>query len=135
MTDKDIVKAAECCSLNKTSCPSQCPFSGQSEGLLSCLTEFAKFIAEKSKQPEENICDLQTITDNLIAAAKMVKQKAKRETPMQVCAINSNGKMLYRCPNCKAQITVSSQTAYCDCCGQKLTFGGASNENGTGTRI
>jgi hypothetical protein len=98
------------------------------KGIDSCFAKFCNFIIEKSKQPEENICDLQTITDNLIAAAKMVKQKTKRETPMQVCAINSNGKMLYRCPNCKAQITVSTQTAYCDCCGQKLSFGGNNNE-------
>lgn len=133
MTDKDIVKAAECC-LHRRSicfCPSECPFfdlATRCGGMLFCMAKFCKFIIWKSKQPEENICDLQTITDNLIAAAKMVKQKTKRETPMQVCAINSNGKMLYNCPNCKARITVSSQTAYCDCCGQKLSFGGNNNE-------
>ena len=128
MTDKDIIRAAECCLLNKICCPSECPFSGQSKDLPSCLAKFCEFIIEKSKQPKENICDLQTITDDLIAAAKMVKQKTKRETPMQVCAINSNGKMLYSCPNCKAQLAVWSQTAYCDCCGQKLSFGGNNNE-------
>ena len=128
MTDKDIVEAAKCCQFNNNYCSSECPFSGLPRGIYSCLAKFCNFIIEKSKQPEENICDLQTITDNLIAAAKMVKQKTKRETPMQVCAINSNGKMLYRCPNCKAQITVSTQTAYCDCCGQKLSFGGNNNE-------
>ena len=129
MTDKDIIRAAKCCLLNKTSCPSECPFGSSPNGLLSCLTNFCEFIIEKSKQSEENICDLQTITDDLIAAAKMVKQKTKRETPMQVHAIkSSNGKMLYNCPNCKARITVSSQTAYCDCCGQKLSFGGNNNE-------
>lgn len=130
MTDKDIVKAAECC-LHRTNtcyCPFECPFNYNSCDIVPCLTKFCEFIIEKSKQPEENICDLQTITDDLIAAAKMVKQKTKRETPMQVCAINSNGKMLYSCPNCKARITVSSQTAYCDCCGQKLSFGGNDNE-------
>ena len=130
MTDKDIVKAAECCLLkpNQGFCPSECPFNSLPNGLLSCVTKFCEFIIEKSKQPEKNICDLQTITDNLIAAAKMVKQRTKREAPMQVCAVNSNGKMLYSCPNCKARITVSSQTAYCDCCGQKLSFGGNNNE-------
>lgn len=131
MTDKDIIKAAKCCLLNKSFCPSECPgkaWSTEKGGISACLPKFCEFIIEKSKQPEENICDLQTITDNLIAAAKMVKQKTKRETPMQVCAINSNGKMLYNCPNCKARITVSSQTAYCDCCGQKLSFGDMNNE-------
>jgi hypothetical protein len=97
-------------------------------GFSSCLAKFSEFIIDKSKQPEENICDLQTLADNLIAAAKIVKQKTKRETPMQVCANNSNGKMLYSCPNCKARITVSSQTAYCDCCGQKLSFGDNNND-------
>lgn len=98
-------------------------------GFSSCLAKFSEFIIEKSKQPEENISDLQTIMDDLITTAKMVKQKAKRETPMQVCAIkSSNGKMLYHCPNCKARITVSSQTKYCDCCGQKLSFGGNNND-------
>lgn len=130
ITDKDIVKAAECC-LNGF-CSSDCPlireYTSKEKGISTCLAKFCEFIIEKSKQPEENICDLQTITDNLIAAAKMVKQKTKRETPMQVCANNSNGKMLYSCPNCKARITVSSQTAYCDCCGQKLSFGGNNNE-------
>lgn len=130
MTDKDIVKAAECCLLNDC-CVHECPFSDwmiKENGIDSCLAKFCGFIIEKSKQSDENLCDLQTITDNLIAAAKMVKQKTKRETPMQVCANNSNGKMLYSCPNCKARITVSSQTAYCDCCGQKLSFGGNNNE-------
>ena len=131
MTDKDIVEAAECCLNNKSFCPSECPLGDLATprgGMTFCMTKFREFIIEKSKQPEENICDLQTITDDLIAAAKMVKQKTKRETPMQVCAINSKGKMLYSCPNCKARITVSSQTAYCDCCGQKLSFGGNNNE-------
>lgn len=131
MTDKDIVEAAAHCSLTNGSCSSQCPmqeWSTSKWGVCSCLAKFCEFIIEKSKQPEENICDLQTITDDLIAAAKMVKQKTKRETPMQVCAINSNGKMLYSCPNCKAQLSVWSQTAYCDCCGQKLSFGGNNNE-------
>lgn len=128
MTDKDIVKAAEYCLLNNGSCSSQCPLQDWSWGISSCLAKFCEFIIDKSKQSEGNICDLQTLTDNLIAAAKMVKQKIKRETPMRVCAVNSNGKMLYSCPNCKARITVSSQTAYCDCCGQKLSFGGAEDE-------
>ena len=130
MTDNDVVKAAECCLHNKGFCPSECPFCAYtfSKDLSLCMAKFCEFIIEISKQSEENICDLQTITDNLIATAKMVKQKTKRETPMQVCAINSNGKMLYSCPNCKARITVSSQTAYCDCCGQKLSFGGNNNE-------
>jgi hypothetical protein len=131
MTDKDIVKAASHCSLTNGSCSSQCPLQERSTskwGVSSCLAEFCKFIIDKSKQSEGNICDLQTLADNLIAAAKIVKQKTKRETPMQVCANNSNGKMLYSCPNCKARITVSSQTAYCDCCGQKLSFGGADDE-------
>ena len=131
MTDKDIVKAAECC-LNGNFCPPDCPlireYTSKGKGVATCLHTFCEFIIEKSKQPEENICDLQTITNDLIAAAKMVKQKTKRETPMQVYAINSNGKMLYSCPNCKAQLAVWSQTAYCDCCGQKLSFGGNNNE-------
>jgi hypothetical protein len=130
MTDTDIIKAAEYCL--KDCCSPECPFSDwliKKKGIDSCLAKFCNFIIEKSKQPEENICDLQTITDNLIAAAKMVKQKTKRETPMQVYAIkSSNGKMLYNCPNCKAQLAVWSQTAYCDCCGQKLSFGGNNNE-------
>ena len=128
MTDKDIVEAAKCCLLNKTCCPSECPGKVWSKDYPSCTAKFCEFIIEKSEQPEGNLCDLQTITDDLIAAAKMVKLRTKRETPMQVCAVNSNGKMLYSCPNCKARITVSSQTAYCDCCGQKLSFGGNNNE-------
>ena len=127
MTDIDIVKAAECCLLNEGCCVPECPFSDwmiKKKGIDSCLAKFCKFIIDKSKQPEGNLCDLQTITDNLISAAKMVKQKTKRETPMQVYANNTSGKLLYSCPNCKARITVSSQTAYCDCCGQKLSFGG-----------
>lgn len=131
MTDKDIVEAAKCCFLNKTCCPSECPLGklpSRQMGFSSCLAKFSEFIIEKSKQPEENISDLQTIMDDLITTAKMVKQKAKRETPMQVCAINSNGKMLYKCPSCCHMITVSSQTAYCDYCGQKLSFGGNNND-------
>ena len=130
MPDKDIIKAAECCLHRRSNCfcSFECPFNDESCDVVPCLKKFCNFIIEKSKQPEENICDFQTITDDLIAAAKMVKQKTKRETPMQVCAINSNGKMLYSCPNCKARITVSSQTKYCDCCGQKLSFGGNNND-------
>ena len=59
MTDKDIVKAAECC-LNGF-CSSDCPlireYTSKEKGISTCLAKFCEFIIEKSKQPDENICD------------------------------------------------------------------------------
>lgn len=62
MTDKEIIKAAECCLNNGGYCPSECPgmtwstWSKESPlyRIKVCRTKFCEFIIEKSKQSEGN---------------------------------------------------------------------------------